>query len=240
MWLEVPAASRITAKDPRSARETGFEGPVRIRICVEGEEESWVVPTSAPGSFVSVRGAGEAPGAEEWVVTPLGVVRYSAAMVKVTVTASSATIELTSGTVDLWAAADAVAKAKPPGDGGAAAIARDAAAPSRDDEGWQRYDGTVGATITATASLLTEAAAKASVDRCTRAGAIARALAVAISDPNAALGTLAPQHVVARRLARASCAVARVRTSQLADSPSAVALAKAAVDADTVWRKVGQ
>ncbi len=185
-----------------------------------------------------MRGAGEAPGAEEWVVTPIGVVRYSAAMVKVTVTATSATIELTSGTIDLWATSDAVAKAKLPADAGPQA--RDAAAASRDDEGWQRYDGAAGATITATASVLTEAAAKTSIDRCVRAGAIARALAVAISDPNAALGTLAPQHVVARRLARATCAVARIRTSQLPESPSATALAKAAVDADTVWRKVGE
>jgi hypothetical protein len=136
------------------------------------------------------------------------------------VTATRASVELTSGTIDIWPADDAQTKV------------------ARADEGWQRFDGAAATTITATASTLTEAAAKASVDRCLAAGAKARALAAAIAAPDASLATLAPQHVVARRLARAACAVSRVRTSALADSPGAAGLANAAVAADAVWREL--
>lgn len=239
-WLEVAPAMRITAKDPRSARETGFEGPARVRICVEGDEESWIALSravdagSALAAFTSVRGAGEAPGAEEWVVTPLGVVRYSAAAVKVVVQATRGTIELTSGTIDVWPADDVALEARRAGDAGARV---DAGAP-RKEEGWQRFDGAVGATLVAKASTATSGAASAALERCRAAAAKARSLAVAVGAPDAALATLAAEHVIARKLARAACGIARVRASALEPDAASAALAKDAAAADAVWRKL--
>ena len=72
-WLSLGPDARLVAKDPRTTRETAFVGPARVRSCVAHREESWL----AAGRFESAIGAGETPGAEEWVVTPLGVVRYT-------------------------------------------------------------------------------------------------------------------------------------------------------------------
>lgn len=70
-WLSLGADSRLVAKDPRTTRETVFVGPARVRPCVAHREEAWV----ASGRFESAVGAGETPGAEEWLVTPLAVAR---------------------------------------------------------------------------------------------------------------------------------------------------------------------
>ena len=80
-WIDLVSGARLVAKDPRTTRETTFRGPARVRACVDSIEESWV----DSGSFESSVGAGESPGAEEWVVTPLGVVRFAAAKLGVQV-----------------------------------------------------------------------------------------------------------------------------------------------------------
>ena len=112
-WLELAKGSRVVAKDPRTARETTFRGPARVRACVGYSEESWV----ASGHFESAVGAGETPGAEEWVATPFGVVRYTAARLSVDVGAHDADVVVESGQAFAWGT---------PGDAGAA------------DEGWTR------------------------------------------------------------------------------------------------------
>src|SRR6516225_7041636 len=68
------------------------------RACVTHREESWLTA----GRFESAIGAGETPGAEEWVVTPFGVVRYMAAKVAVEVRARDASVAVGSGPVFLW------------------------------------------------------------------------------------------------------------------------------------------
>ena len=98
VWLSVARDGRLVAKDPRTTRETTFVGPARVRACVAHREESWV----ATGHFDSAIGAGETPGAEEWVVTPLGVVRYMAAKLGVDVRAKDAVVAVGSGVAFLW------------------------------------------------------------------------------------------------------------------------------------------
>ena len=76
------------------------------------------------------------------------------------------------------------------------------------------------------------------VDRCVQSSQAASDLAASIAAPDAALGELAPRHVAARQLARAYCAMARVRLELLppAREPSAQRLA---VDmADARWRRL--
>ena len=100
-WVGLAKGARLVVKDPRTTRETSFRGisgPARARACVGFAEESWV----AAGRFESSVGAGEAPGAEEWIVTPFGVVRYAAAKVTVDVQPRDAEVKLDSGVAFAW------------------------------------------------------------------------------------------------------------------------------------------
>src|SRR5215467_8960003 len=83
-WLALSPDAKLTAKHPRTTRETTYAGPGPIRPCVHGEEEAWMVA----GVFESAPGAGESPGAEEWVLTPLGALRYVGAGLRMTVGAA--------------------------------------------------------------------------------------------------------------------------------------------------------
>jgi hypothetical protein len=79
MFLALDKGASFTARDPRTMRETRFSGPGLVRACVDGQERTDLVS----GTFISTPGSGEAPGHEEWVVTSLAVIRYSAAAVEV-------------------------------------------------------------------------------------------------------------------------------------------------------------
>ncbi|HEX7665911.1 MAG TPA: hypothetical protein VF407_15395, partial [Polyangiaceae bacterium] len=65
-WIDLPTGAKVTAKSPRTLRETSYEGPARVRPCVDHDEEAWVTG----GTFDAVSPGNESPGAEEWVVTP--------------------------------------------------------------------------------------------------------------------------------------------------------------------------
>ena len=145
VWLSLAQSARLVAKDPRTTRETAFVGPALVRVCVAHREESWL----ATGRFESAIGAGETPGAEEWVVTPLGVIRYMAAKVAVDVRAKDAVVGVGSGVAFMWLddgvhATVRRGRRRAGAGADAGAGARVDAGAGLDDDGWQRVsDGEV-------------------------------------------------------------------------------------------------
>jgi len=214
-WVGLAKGARLVVKDPRTTRETSFRGlagPGRARVCVGFAEESWI----AAGRFESSVGAGEAPGAEEWVVTPFGVVRYGAAKVTVDVLPREAEVMLESGAAFAWTP---VAPAT--GDAGL-------------EDGWMRLPA--GRTrLQSREPAGGPEAARIALDRCKTLAASARALAVQVMSPDGGAGgsTIAAQ-VTTRRLARAACAVASMRVHALAESDAAP-LVRPLADANASW-----
>jgi|GEM_PF-1614206 len=225
-WLDLAKGARFVAKDPRTSRETTFLGPGRARACVDYAEESWL----EFGVFESSVGSGEAPGAEEWVVTPLGVVRYDAGKLRVEVDAKRVSVEVDAGTAFVWRAGDT----------------RPAPAPrASEEEGWQRVDAPHRTTLAwngrAGGPVALEAA-DASVTECAELARKAHDLAAALLAPAGAppdklgadAGTIA-QQVTTRRLARAACAVSEVRVGSLPPSGPASQLATKLTAATGLW-----
>lgn len=202
-WFDLAKGTRVVAKDPRTTRETTFRGPARVRACVDYSEESWV----ASGRFESTVGAGETPGAEEWVVTPFGVVRYVAAKVAVEVGAREADVSVESGLAFAWGGQ---------ADAGAA------------DEGWTRLPG-------GKFKLSAREDAAAAVDRCGELARTTRDLAAQIMTPGGgADGGVIVRQVTTRRLARAACAVASLRVNALSRA-DAMPLLHALAEANAAW-----
>lgn len=98
-WALLGPGSKLAVKNGTTSRETLFDGPGAVRPCVGGEEEMWI----DGGVFTSVIGAGESPGAEVWVVTPHGVVRYgSGARVTLNVTVPRVDAKVEGGSAWMW------------------------------------------------------------------------------------------------------------------------------------------
>jgi hypothetical protein len=209
-WIDLPAGGRFVAKDAQTTRETTFRGPGRVKACVLLEEESWI----ASGGFDSTVGAGESPGAEEWVVTPLGVVRYAAARLSVDVGARDAHVAVASGGAFLWTPSDAVAR------GGAGPAGH----PAGTEDGWLRADPgafVLASTPSAPPPLSLEGA-RAAVTACATLGQSAHDLTSQLMAGGADAGTVMAQ-VSTRRLARAACAVAGLRLGALPATPTLAA-----------------
>ena len=208
-WIALGSGARLAAKDPRTSREAVFVGPGRARLCVGRREESWL----ASGVFESEPGAGESPGGEEWVVTPLGILRFSAAKLRLEVAgvgAAHATARVGDGTVFAWIAPDVRADGL---DAGAGAHAGGA---------WERVTNASFRLSLASGQAPVEAA-RAAVDRCETIAHRAEELTRALLAPRAAsdaggpstFGSIIVEQVSTRELARAACAVAEVRTGAL-------------------------
>jgi hypothetical protein len=212
-WLVLGEGVRLVGKDPRTTRETTFLGPGRARDCVGGAEEAWV----AQGSFESTGGAGEAPGAEEWVVTPNAVLRYASAKLRVGVRAASTTVTMVAGVAFIW----------PPARADAGSL----------DEGWQRLGA--GETTAAPREGLGQA-----VDHCVDLAGRARNLTAALfsTGGGAPSGATVTDQVTTRRLARAACALAELRAESFtpAGTPSADGggWASRLAAADAAWRSL--
>ena len=134
----------FTAKLPRSGRELTFLGPGVVEPCVVADE-AWM----SRGRFQGSRGSGEAPGAEQWVVTPSAVVRYGSAILEVSVDEGAVHASLKGGSATIlpegattWellgASAPRVVKGAPLGKAGSAASA------DRCAEGHGRGEGAGG------------------------------------------------------------------------------------------------
>jgi hypothetical protein len=196
-WVTLGAADTLTVTLPRSGRELTFVGPALVAPCVTADE-AWVLR----GRFQGARGSGESPGAEEWVVTPFGVVRYGAAIVEVTVDDTGA-----------WASLK----------GGSATILPEG------ESAWQilRQDtrGVVPPVVPRVmkgaplGKPLGSEASQAASERCAKASAAAKTLEDALLLPDAtaspAFGDLAMRANDAHVLGRALCAVAKLREDAL-------------------------
>jgi hypothetical protein len=199
-WLVLAPNARIVAKDPRTGRETTFRGPARARACVESLEESWL----ASGTFQSASGAGEVPGGEEWLVTPVGVVRFGGSTLTVEMTSAGMRATVGGGVAFVWVASDASMR-------GPNEASPNEASPN---EGWGRVSDGTAAWVAAAARGPLDAA-RSSVDDCARLGKKARDLAEVLLRSGAD-GSTASQQVLTRRLARGACAVAALRVEMLA------------------------
>ncbi|MGD0676619.1 MAG: hypothetical protein ABSC94_14465 [Polyangiaceae bacterium] len=218
-WIVAQSHARFVGKDPRTTRETTFWGPGRFLPCVGHREESWV----GAGRFESSLGAGEAPGAEEWVVTPVGILRYSAAKAAIDVHPGGASLQVDSGTAFLWVSDDAREKAT--------ASTRDAAADDTSDLPWRRISA--GTRI----DIAGDGDARMAVERCGERASHAELLARLLlsHDGGLASGRQIAGQVRARRLARASCAVAALRVARMPLPDERRPLAEALRAADERW-----
>jgi hypothetical protein len=233
-WLDLAAGLLTTAKDPKTGRETTFVGPGKARACVDYDLESWMAPPPKGDEvFTSVIGGGEAPGNEEWIMTPLAAIRYASARMEIRTSADRVQINVGVGSAFVWTEQ----KEREKKDAGAFdPRANDAGV----EGGWIRVDRGATVTLTSAAAASPEAAAQAAVDRCAALAADARAIAREFGAQDADIGPLAVRHVVARRVARAACGIARVRAESLAPSAKSAALASSALAGDATWRGLGQ
>jgi hypothetical protein len=243
MWIGLGAKGRLVVRDPRTARETTAAGPGRARMCVDAQEESWLAGDGA--SFESSPGAGEAPGAEEWVVTELGVVRYTAARLGILVRSGGISVSVADGVAFVWPAQDATLTVNSTREGGVLP-------PSASDaDGWERVAGPGRANLSARPRIRRDPAGRSApgaVAQCTQLAGRTHDLAAALLAPpdDRPVGDSAPndaslvanpvEQVRTRRLARAACAVANLRTAATTeDAPDIARVLKAA---DSAWREL--
>jgi len=222
-WLDLAKGAKFVAKDPRTTRETTFRGgPGRVRACVGYAEESWLTS----GGFDSTMGSGESPGQEEWVVTPLAVVRYAAARVSVDVRPKDESIAVTLGVASVWTGDDARIRSF---DGGATA---------KSDDGWIRLENASLSLAPAAGTPDTLDAARAALDKCSSLAKIAKDLTSTLMAGGADASVIT-QQVTNRRLARAACDVAALRIGALPPSEATQGLGKSLADANTAWTTIG-
>jgi hypothetical protein len=219
-WLALAKGTRFVAKDPRTTRETTFRGPGRARACVGYAEESWITA----GGFDSTMGSGESPGQEEWVVTPLAVVRYAAAKLSVDVRPKDESIAVTNGVAFLWASDDARVRPTPAKDGTA--------------DGWIRLENASTSLSPTAGTPDTLDAARAALDKCSSLAKTAKDLTSTLMAGGADAAVIT-QQVTTRRLARAACDVAGLRIGALPPSEATLGLGKSLAEANTAWTTIG-
>jgi hypothetical protein len=224
---DLAEGARFVVKDPRTSRETTFAGPGHVRACIWDHEESWMTN----GHFESSIGAGEAPGAEEWVVTPHAVVRYTAAQLRIDATDTGTVLAVGAGTAFVWAADDARSRAVPNGDGGA-----DAGRDDDSDRPWRRVSAAAWK-IDVPGGLDGRPVVEACLRHAQEANRLARLL---LSHDDASAGEAAAriaEQVRERRMARAACALATVRIAA-APSPDRADHLDAVRRANVLWESV--
>lgn len=196
-WLDVAEHSAFSVRRLESGRELRFEGPGRVFPC------SGDVALIARGIAFGRPGSGEAPGSEQWVGTACGALRWASGAHRITAgpTADECTIEVLAGVAHLL-------------------VASDMREPTAADAGlraneWRTLSGKQTIHLRGSANLGGAAAVKAALAACEAAAEdvdrTARALASPTTDASAK-SELAAKSVTSRGLARASCAIAAVRT----------------------------
>jgi hypothetical protein len=205
----------LTVQATVSTREMTIVGPAIAETCPGGDEAVRL----SRGKATSFPGAGVRPGAEVWVATPLGVVRFNEAQIeidvpgadaerlRVTVVTGQATFVPASGVTIVPAGeSDAGRSAEPPAGQNSVAGAKGPA------EGLLALSP--GTTLEASRPKATPARwLRDLVAACARRASAAREagqkVATAGRSNRAALADLAAAHVQARQLARAACESAR-------------------------------
>jgi hypothetical protein len=202
--------ANFTVRTLESGRELRFEGPGRVRAC--GDDVALV----AEGSAVGLPGSGEAPGAEQWVATACGAVRWASGVHRFTGGRDACTMQASMGSAHLYLAEDVTAED----------VAIDGGAPLAGDAGsadagagkpsWRRIDARRALRLRGHGTLDSPAAVTSALDACERGAQVVQRLAASLTGGDAGGGTtgeLAAQSVVARGLARAACSVAAVRVA---------------------------
>jgi hypothetical protein len=188
--VELAPGGELIVKATVSGREIGLRGPAVARVCPDGEEEVRL----SSGMLRGFSGPGVRPGAEVWVATPLGVVRYNDAEVEIEV-------------------------APPPAEGvsvqvrsGKAVFVPVVAGPRRDDRtpGREEIPILQGVPFSAKPALADALLAGALTLTCRRQAArVAEIAREVLSAPAGTLGERAAQSVAARRAVHAVCSSAR-------------------------------
>jgi hypothetical protein len=207
--VELGAGSTLHLVHTASARQWTLTGLARAFACERGAEEIVL----ARGTLRTEPGSGVRPGAEVWVGTPFGSLRYSDARAELEVTPEALRVQVSRGSVWL----------SPLG-----------------DESTERELTAGTTTYPARAYRLASAAAAA---RCESAARAAEALATALLSPSTEpLGARAREHVRARQRAHASCssALATLLAGDAGGAPDSHAQAgySALAEADRLWRGV--
>jgi len=83
--VELAADTQLSVQATVSTREIAVRGPATVVACVDGEEALRV----SYGRVSGYPGMGVRPGADVWIATPLGVVRFNDAQIEVAVAGPS-------------------------------------------------------------------------------------------------------------------------------------------------------
>jgi hypothetical protein len=217
-WLDVAARANFTVRTLETGRELRFEGPGRVRACADD------VALVAEGSAVGLPGSGEAPGAEQWIATACGAVRWASGVHRFMGGRDACRLQSSMGSAQLYLAEDVTAEDVAV-DGGAPDggphLTGDAGAAKGADAGadrspWRRIDARRALGLRGHGTLDTPAAVKTALVACERAAQYVQRIATSLTTGDAgadggSAGELAAESVAARGIARAACSVAAVR-----------------------------
>jgi hypothetical protein len=203
--LELAPGATLHLTHALSARQWSVSGPARLIACDDGAEEIVL----ARGSLRTEPGSGVRPGAEVWVGTPYGSLRYADASAELSVNERELRVQVSSGQV--WFSPVAGDAAERPLSKGSV---RFAASPHR---------------------LSSELARARCGTDAERAEQLAKALLGASTQP---LGARAAEHVRARQRAHTSCASALAAALADDREPRPEAGYAALARYDEMWRAV--
>jgi hypothetical protein len=210
--VEMAAGASLKLMHTLSTRQWSLAGPARLVACAGGEEELVL----GQGSLRTEPGAGVRPGAEVWIGTPYGSLRYADARAELVVGRAALKVRVVSGPLWLTTFDGAAAQAT--------SIQEQAL------EGQRSFAATAFRASPALATTRCGRAASASEER-------ARAVLAASSEP---LGSRAAAHVRARQQAHATCSsafAALLAGESAGGEPWQASLAELARH-DQVWRGV--
>jgi hypothetical protein len=209
-WLDVAAKSSFTVRTLETGRELRFEGPGRMRPCADD------VALVAEGSAIGLPGSGEAPGAEQWVATACGAVRWASGVHRFTGGRDACTLQSSLGSAQLYVAADVTADEVAVDGGAPLADAGPRSADAGAKSTWRRIDARRAFRLQGQGPLDTPAAVKSALAACERAAQVVQRTAAGMASGDAGattIGDLAAESVVARGTARGACSVAAVRVA---------------------------
>lgn len=109
-WLDLPNGVELQLKHTETTRELSVLGPGRFLACADGAEAVLV----ARGSVTTTSGPGSRAGAEVELGTPLGVVHYADAALRLDVKDGRLALEVKQGTVGLAASDETAPGSEPP------------------------------------------------------------------------------------------------------------------------------
>jgi len=221
-WIDLKAGSSMSVKISDTGRELRFEGPGRVRPCAD--DGAFVLE----GSAVGLPGAGEGPGAEQWVATSCGVAVWNGGVHRFSAGADDCRLQSSTESCHVYLAPDMVADDVAV-DGGAP----DAGAPIATAK-FSLVTGRRTLRVHPKAPATREAAVKTALAECTKAATDAETVGARLrggeagAPKNDGIGELAVQSIGIRRVARAACAVAAVRIARAGDKAADVAALTAA------------